>query len=89
MGILCFVLSLGMSAATVGSHYGCNYVETGILTKKEFVYKFGPIFKNQALTELMAECAAKEGSGNILQRALGSDILQALGDNHQVQTQGE
>ena len=33
LGILCFVLSLLLSAATLTTHYGCNYVETGIQTK--------------------------------------------------------
>jgi hypothetical protein len=30
IGILFFILSLAMSAATAGTHYGCHYIEKGI-----------------------------------------------------------
>lgn len=33
LAILCFILSLGMSAATAGSHYGCHYIEIGLQNK--------------------------------------------------------
>ncbi len=46
MGIVFFVLSIVMSATTVGSHYGCKYIDGGLQTKAEFVYRFSPIFQN-------------------------------------------
>lgn len=45
-GILCFVLAIATSLLTAGTHYGCQYIEGGITSKSEFVYRFGPIFGN-------------------------------------------
>lgn len=66
MGILCFLVSLLMSAATAGSHYGCHYVEGSLQTRAEFEYRFKPVFNNDVLTKMVAQCVTKEGTGIVV-----------------------
>lgn len=74
LGILTFLLALLFSVSTAGVHYGCHYVEGSFDTQAEFKYRFGPIFNNTILTEMMAQCATKEGNGNLVNSALGTDV---------------
>lgn len=74
-GIIFFILSIAMSAGTAGTHYGCSYVEVGLKNKTEFVKRFEPIFNNTLLTQMVAECASKEGSGIIVNTSMVSSVL--------------
>lgn len=59
LAIIAFLLAILTSFTTAATHFACIYADGALETKAEFVYRFNPIFKNQVLSQMVAECATR------------------------------
>lgn len=66
LGVVFFLLALVFSLTTAAVYYGCDYVEGALQSKALFEYRFGPVFNNEVLTKMIAQCVTKESTGIIV-----------------------